>query len=187
LSPGLLQIAAALLLCAPFTPMLFMGEEWGASTPWQYFTSFPDARLGATVRDGRRAEFAAHGWAADDVPDPQAAATFEHSRLDWAELGKDDHRELFEWHRDLLRLRRERADLTDPRLDRVSCAWDETVRWFVMYRGDVAVVCNLSGRRAVVPVDRGVGGILLASDAAAEVTRDGLALPPESVAIAALG
>ena len=65
--------------------MLFMGEEWGASTPWQYFTDHTDPALGAAVQRGPRDEFAAHGWDRDDVPDPQADETFERSRLDWDE------------------------------------------------------------------------------------------------------
>src|SRR5215469_14974638 len=76
LPPELLKVAAGLVLTAPFTPMLFMGEEWGATTPWQYFTDHPDAGLGQTVSDGRRAEFAKHGWAAAEVPDPQDEATY---------------------------------------------------------------------------------------------------------------
>jgi maltooligosyltrehalose trehalohydrolase len=176
---------AALLLCGPFTPMLFMGEEWGASTPWQFFTSFPDRRLGAAVRDGRRAEFAAHGWDADDVPDPQATSTFERSRLDWAELDKDTHRELLDWHRELIRLRREHAELTDPRLDHVRCAWDEARRWFVLHRGNLAVVCNFGGEPVEVPVANGVTDVLLASDPAVEARTGSLALPPEAVAVVA--
>ncbi len=64
LPPGLLKVGAGLVLTAPFTPMLFMGEEWGATTPWQYFTDHPDPVLGQAVAAGRRAEFARHGWAA---------------------------------------------------------------------------------------------------------------------------
>src|SRR4051812_42583131 len=74
LTLGRAKIGAALLLCAPYTPMLFMGEEWGARTPWRFFTSFSDPELGAAVREGRRGEFESHGWAADDVPDPQDPA-----------------------------------------------------------------------------------------------------------------
>ena len=81
---GLRGGAAAHL--APCTPMLFMGEEWGASTPWQYFTDHTDPELAAAPcrRDGKN-EFASHGWDRDDVPDPQAAETVERSRLDWSE------------------------------------------------------------------------------------------------------
>ena len=69
---GRVKVAAALLLTAPFVPMLFMGEEWAASTPFQYFTDHQDPALGQAVTEGRRHEFAAFGWDPDGVPDPQA-------------------------------------------------------------------------------------------------------------------
>ena len=78
ISDGLARIGAALVFTSPFTPMLFMGEEWGASTPWQYFTSHEEPELADAVRQGRRREFAAHGWASEDVPDPQDPATVRH-------------------------------------------------------------------------------------------------------------
>ncbi|HET7311234.1 MAG TPA: malto-oligosyltrehalose trehalohydrolase [Mycobacteriales bacterium] len=163
LSPGLVKVGAALLLASPYTPMLFMGEEWGASTPWMFFTSFPDEALGEAVRNGRRAEFAEHGWAVEDVPDPQDPATFERSRLDWAELSTEHHAELLEWHRRLIALRRARPELTDGRLDRVRCRWDAEDRWIVLYRDGIAVVCNLSGERLTVPVEGVPIGVLLSS------------------------
>ena len=75
LSPGLLACGAALLLTGPFTPMLFMGEEWGARTPWQFFSYFPDEELREAVRDGphrgvRRARLGRRS----EVPDPNADA-----------------------------------------------------------------------------------------------------------------
>src|SRR5205807_1211489 len=72
LSPGLLKVGAALVLTAPYTPMLFMGEEWAAGTPWQYFTDHSEPELAEAVRAGRRREFAAYGWAPDPVPVPGA-------------------------------------------------------------------------------------------------------------------
>ena len=68
LSPGLLAVGATLVLTSPFTPMLFMGEEWGAGTPWQFFTSHPEPELGKATAEGRIGEFAEHGWDADVVP-----------------------------------------------------------------------------------------------------------------------
>ena len=84
LSDGLLAAGAALLLLSPFNPMLFMGEEWGARTPWQFFSDH-DAELGRAVSEGRRREFASFGWSAQDIPDPQSLATFQDSKLDWSE------------------------------------------------------------------------------------------------------
>src|SRR5690606_23703111 len=85
LTPGQLAIKAALVLLSPYTPMLFMGEEWGATTPFQFFTSHPEPELGEATAKGRKAEFAAHGWNSDDIPDPQDPQTFLRSKLDWDE------------------------------------------------------------------------------------------------------
>ena len=110
-----------------------------------------DAELGRTVSEGRRHEFATFGWDPDAVPDPQAEATFVRSRLDWDELGVDEHAALLDWYRALLTLRREWPDLTDPRLDRVEVRFDETARWLVLGRGSLVVALNLGrgngGRR----------------------------------------
>ena len=99
LSPGMLRIGAALLLTSPYVPMLFMGEEWGARTPWQFFTDH-EPELGRLVREGRRAEFTRHGWAADDVPDPQDPETFRRSVLDWQEREHEEHADLLDWHQE---------------------------------------------------------------------------------------
>jgi maltooligosyltrehalose trehalohydrolase len=163
LSPALLKVGAALLMCSPFTPMLFMGEEWGATTPWMFFTSFADPELAEAVRTGRRQEFAEFGWAADDVPDPQDPVTFEQSRLDWAELDKDPHQELLEWHRQLIAVRRAHPELTDGRLDQVGCTLDTEANWLVLTRTRLAVVCNLAAERQAVPVDGVPSGVALAS------------------------
>ena len=75
-----------LTLAGPFTPMLFQGEEWAASTPFQFFTSHPEPDLGRLTAEGRIREFEQMGWDPDVVPDPQEPETFEHSKLDWSEL-----------------------------------------------------------------------------------------------------
>jgi maltooligosyltrehalose trehalohydrolase len=153
LSDGLLRVAAALLLTSPFTPMLFMGEEWGARTPWQYFTDHVTPELAEAVSAGRRREFAAHGWGVAEVPDPQAPETFQRSRLDWAELDRAENRSLFEWYARLIALRRTLPGLSDPSWSSVRCSFDEDLRWFVMYRGSVAVVANLGSDRQEIPID----------------------------------
>ena len=84
-----MRIAAALLLTSPFVPMLFQGEEWGASTPFQYFTDHDGPRARARpCREGRRREFAAFGWAPEDVPDPQDPATFARLGARWDEVAR---------------------------------------------------------------------------------------------------
>lgn len=160
---GLAKIGAALMLTSPFTPMLFMGEEWAASTPWQYFTSHEDPELAEAVRAGRRREFAAHGWAAEDVPDPQDPATVTVSTLDWSEVGGGAHASMLQWYRDLLDLRRREPDLSDPRLDRVSVTHDASARWVVVSRGQLRVVCNLSADDQVVVLDTAPAEVLLES------------------------
>ncbi|MBT2382346.1 malto-oligosyltrehalose trehalohydrolase [Streptomyces sp. ISL-11] len=182
LSPGLLACAAALVLCGPFTPMLFMGEEWGARTPWQYFTDHTDPELAEAVRTGRRREFAAHGWAAKDVPDPQDPATRERSCLDWAEPERGPHRELLEWHRRLIALRRAEpaaAPLSDTA---VTVAGDLTA---VLLRGSLCVVVNPTGRPAAVPLGTAVPTGVLAAWLPVDLPRDGgpLVLPAESAAV----
>ena len=155
LSPGLLACGAALLLTSAGTPMLFMGEEWGASTPWMYFTDHTDPSIADAVRNGRRQEFAAHGWNLSDVPDPQAAETFERSRLDWEERQREPHSRLLAWYRDLIALRRERADLRDPRLDEVRVTHDADAETVVVRRGEHLVVVNLAPEPRTVRLSSG--------------------------------
>ena len=185
-SPERLMIGSALLFCSPYTPMVFMGEEWGASTPWRFFTSFPDQGLAEAVREGRRNEFASHGWAAEDVPDPQDPATFEASRLDWAELDKDGHRDVLDWHRRLIALRREHAELSDPRLVDARTAYDEQAGWLVLYRGRFAVACNFSDERMAVPLEGHPDGVALASAGGFVFRPDEIELPGNSVAVVTL-
>ena len=178
MSQGRLKVAAALVLASPFVPMLFQGEEWGATTPFQYFTDHEDPDLGRAVSVGRRREFAAFGWSPDDVPDPQDPATFERSRLDWSEPGREPHRGLLDWYRLLIELRRKLPELTEGRLDRVRTRYHEDGRWLVLERGAVAVACNLGQSEVRLPV---AGRLVAASDP--EVGADGTAvgLPPDSV------
>ncbi|MER5694516.1 malto-oligosyltrehalose trehalohydrolase [Streptomyces mirabilis] len=152
LSPGLLACAAALTLTGPFTPMLFMGEEWAAGTPWQFFTDHTDPELAQAVRRGRRREFAAHGWAEEDVPDPQDPATRDRSCLDWSEPEKALHARVLAWYRDLIALRRHQPDLADPDLAAVKVAYDDQARWLALRRGDVRVAVNLGKEAAAIPL-----------------------------------
>jgi maltooligosyltrehalose trehalohydrolase len=182
MSEGRLRIAAALLLTSPFVPLLFQGEEWGATTPFQYFTGHTDAGLGAAVSEGRRSEFSAFGWDPGEVPDPQDPATFERSKLDWAELDSERHATLLAWYQRLVALRRETPELTDPRLDRVATDCDEKAGWLVVRRGPVVIAANLSGGTWTCPAEP-PAGLLAASDPRVELTAQGLVLPPDSVAI----
>jgi maltooligosyltrehalose trehalohydrolase len=183
--PGLLGCAAAILLCSPYTPMIFMGEEWAAATPWQFFASFPDPELADAVRRGRRAEFAEHGWAESEVPDPMDPATVARSRLRWAELAEPEHRDVFEVYRALVALRRSRPELTDPRLDRLAVDLSEERRWLVLHRGGLRLVCNLGPDAAEVPLDRPAGEVIYAPSGI-RCARRSATLPPESFAVLAV-
>ncbi|MFC7302892.1 malto-oligosyltrehalose trehalohydrolase [Streptomyces monticola] len=152
LSPGQLACAAALALTSPFTPMLFMGEEWAAGTPWQFFTDHTDPELADAVRRGRRREFAQHGWAEDDIPDPQDPATRERSCLDWDERENEPHARVLDWYRTLIALRRRQPDLRDPDLASVRVAYDEAARWLAFRRGDLRIAVNLAKEAAEIPL-----------------------------------
>jgi maltooligosyltrehalose trehalohydrolase len=177
-SPGRQKIAAALVLTAPFVPMLFQGEEFGASSPFQYFTNYQDERLGKSVSEGRRNEFAAFGWNPEQVPDPQDAATFERSKLHWEETQS----ELLAWYRKLIAFRRAQPSLTDGRLDRVSVAFDEHAAWLVMRRGAVEIACNFAQDWQAIPVTPTAKNVIC-SEPEWRIRPGLIELPADSVAI----
>ncbi len=184
LSPGLLQIGAALILTGPFTPMLFMGEEWGASTPWAYFTDHQEPELADAVRRGRRREFAEHGWAEGDIPDPQDVRAFSSSVLDWTERDAEPHAGLLRWYAALISLRRERPELVDPQLDRVEVSYDAEAHWIVVVRAGLRIVVNLADVAQDVPVAAGDAAVLLAS-AEVKLRQEAARLGATSVAVLA--
>jgi maltooligosyltrehalose trehalohydrolase len=184
LSQGRLKIGAALVLTSPFVPMLFQGEEWGALSPFLYFTDHQDPELGEAVRQGRQKEFAAFGWRPEDIPDPQAIETFERSRLAWDELHREPHRGLLDWYRRLIQLRRTVPELLNGQLNRVQITFDEVANWFLIERDPVTVLCNLAERPQSIPVrELKECTILLASEEDIVIGPGWVRLPPESVAI----
>jgi maltooligosyltrehalose trehalohydrolase len=183
-SPGRLHVAAALLLTAPFVPLLFQGEEWGASTPFLYFTDHEDPDLGRAVSEGRRREFAHFGWDPAAVPDPQAVDTFRRSVLRWDDLDAPAHAGLLAWYRALLALRRSHPALTTAPAGSPTVTYDEDAAWLVVHRGSVTVAVNLAPTAQPVPVAPSTPGtLLLASSPEVALTPTGVALPPDSVAI----
>ncbi|MEV7598616.1 malto-oligosyltrehalose trehalohydrolase [Kitasatospora sp. NPDC089797] len=185
LTPGRLACGAALVLTSPFTPMLFMGEEWGAATPWQYFTDHTDPALAEAVRQGRRREFAEHGWAAEAVPDPQEPATVLRSVLDWTEPRRAPHSELLDWYRTLIRLRRTRPELADPDLGAVRVAYDEAAGWLVVHRGPYRVAVNLGPGEAALPL-AGTGREVVAAFGTAALEGAAVRLAGDAVAVVRL-
>jgi maltooligosyltrehalose trehalohydrolase len=186
-SPGKVRAAAALVLCAPFVPMLFQGEEWAAGAPFQYFTDHRDPELARAVREGRRWEFAAFGWRPEDVPDPQDPATFERSRLDWSERDREPHASMLAWYRRLLELRRSHPALIDGNRDGVRVAFDGGAGWIRMERADLTVCANFSEAPARIPLnpDR-PGTVILASGDGVCPEAGEVLLPGESAVILGL-
>lgn len=182
---GRAKIAAALELTAPFVPMLFQGEEWAASAPFQYFTDHEE-ELGRLVSEGRTKEFAAFGWDPKEIPDPQAAATFERSKLNWEERSRPPHAEMLNWYRELIALRKQIPELTDGDLSRVRVCSSEQQGWLVMERGRCTVALSIATRGVTLAV-RGGSRILLTSTSEAALDGNELKLPPDSVAVLLCG
>ena len=148
-----LIVGAVLTLTSPFTPMLFMGEEWGAGTPWQFFTGWDDEELGRATATGRIEEFARMGWDPSLVPDPQDPATFERSKLDWDELGEPPHARVLAAYRELIALRRTVPDLLDPRFEHIGVETDHDRGALIVRRGRVTVAVNLGNAPITVAVE----------------------------------
>ncbi len=180
-SVGRQKIAAALVLTSPFVPMLFQGEEFGASSPFLYFSQH-DPELGQKVSEGRKNEFGAFGWDPDQVPDPQDASSFERSKLRWEEVTQEPHASLLEWHKKLIALRRENGALTDGQLNLVDVKFDERAKWLVVNRGGVEIACNLGADRQAVPIS-GRGRNVLCAENGWQLRPGLIELPADSVAI----
>ena len=172
-----LKIAAALLLTSPFTPLVFQGEEWAASTPFQYFTDHADPELGRAVSEGRRREFEAFGWRSELIPDPQDRATFERSRLRWEEVDEHAHADMLDWYRSLIALRRGL-----PPAKTVAVEVDDSAGRISFARDSLMVRVNLGQsdwQLEIAEHDR----LAMASDPSIRQDGGTLCLPPSSVAI----
>jgi maltooligosyltrehalose trehalohydrolase len=179
------KIGAALVLLSPFVPMLFQGEEWSATSPFQYFVDFAkEPELATAVREGRRKEFAAFGWNPDDVPDPNAIETFARSQLKWSEISEPVHADMLRWYRDVTRLRRRYNSLTDGRLEVVNSYFDEGEQWLVVERGQIMIACNFAGERRTIPVECSpLGSLVLTSKPGVSATGNLVTLAGECVAV----
>jgi maltooligosyltrehalose trehalohydrolase len=156
------RAATVLLLCAPQMPLLFMGQEWAASSPFQFFTDH-HAVLGALVTEGRRREFGHFRAFADPsararIPDPQADATFEGSRLRWEERDQEPHASTLRLYQALLALRRHEPALRATRREDFDVAAVGASTLLLHRRapdgGGLLIVVHLRGA-AEVPLDHG--------------------------------
>ena len=143
------KLAAALMLAAPAVPLLFMGEEYGETAPFQFFTSFLDRDLGEAVRKGRTAEFSRFAWNGA-VPDPADPATFVRSRLNHPLVGAPRHRELYQYYRHCLALRRSHPALGANGKDRAHAELDAADAVLTLSRNaehgpGIRLIANLTG------------------------------------------
>jgi maltooligosyltrehalose trehalohydrolase len=143
LAPQARPLAAFCTLLSPFTPMLFMGEEYGENAPFQFFTDHIDPDVAQATRDGRRREFASFAAFGEELPDPQDPQTFARSRLTRQIDGG-----IAELYRDLLRLRR---TLSGP----AEVQFDEQARWLRARRAGGELVCNFASEPVTLPIEEG--------------------------------
>ena len=129
------KLEAAVLLCTPNLPMLFMGQEYGETAPFYYFTSHGDPALVEAVRKGRREEFESFHWGRE-FPDPQGEDTFLRSKLDWSLREQPAHAALLRFYEDLLALRAKHPSLRNLRKDLTNVSTANDARWLVVERND---------------------------------------------------
>jgi maltooligosyltrehalose trehalohydrolase len=147
-----LKAIAALVLLSPFVPLLFQGEEWGARTPFLYFTDHEDAELGRLVSAGRAREFEAFRWGGE-IPDPQDVSTFERSKLDWAEMARPPHAEILEWYRALIALRKSRS--RQGVRGESTVHFDEEAQWLSFEYAGVLALFNFANEPGRIALPAG--------------------------------
>ena len=176
------RLAAAVVFTSPFVPMVFMGEEWAASTPWQYFADFQEEHLRKSVSEGRKRDFRHFGWDPNDIPDPEDRATFERSKLQWAELDDSEHHSMFQLYRSLIHLRRKTLSLNLGDFSRMKVRFNEEGHWIYTDRGNVRTMINLSEMDTEFEVQAGAE-LLLSTGPAPVREKDCVKVPALSVAI----
>jgi maltooligosyltrehalose trehalohydrolase len=155
-SPQQQKLAAVLTLCSSFLPLLFMGEEYGETAPFLFFTSFEDSSLATAVREGRKRELGAHYYESE-FADPQAQSTFDRCVLDWSKPESSPHAPILRLYRDLIILRKQHPSLSNCRKDLTAIDFDERSKSFVVKRTDPSgstalLVCNFSENAQPIPL-----------------------------------
>lgn len=178
----LAKVAVGLTLLSPFVPLLFQGEEFAASSPFQYFAHHEDPEMAFSVSEGRKREFAAFGWNPEEIPDAGSVETFKRSKLRWEEVEEGSHAEMLDWCRNLIALRRELASLNDGDLHRLRVTFDEQQRCLVMERGKVRVLMNLGGQTLTLANPENYPLVICSKD---DVVAQGseVLLPPKRLAV----
>lgn len=176
------KVAVGLILTAPMIPMLYMGEEYAASTPFLYFADHEDKDIARQVTEGRKREFADFGFDGTEIPNPEDPETFRRSKLDWTQPEQGLHAEMLAWVRSLIHLRRRSKCLNDGNRHHMKVTFSEEQRWFRMDRNLTSIFANLGYGTSEFEVPPGHRLLLWSSPC---VTFDGgkLTLPANTLAI----
>jgi maltooligosyltrehalose trehalohydrolase len=175
------KVSIGILLMSPYIPMLFMGEEWAASSPFLYFADHEDEEMRRKVAKGRKEEFAAFGFD-KEVPNPEERETYEASKLKWDELDGGRHAGMFSWVKALIKLRRSHVCFNDGDMHHLQVWSDDQKQTLVMCRDEARILINFGGQPSNFTI--------LEGETLALVTREGLAvynnqldLPPMTMAV----
>ena len=146
------KLAIGLVLMAPFVPMLWMGEEFAASSPFLYFADHEEEEMRKLVSEGRKKDFAAFGWNEDEIPDPEAPETFERSKLNWSEVHEGKHADMLQWVKDLIELRRCNVDLNDGDFGHIKVSCSHDGKALTMQRGSVRTIMYIGEEPQAFPL-----------------------------------
>jgi maltooligosyltrehalose trehalohydrolase len=177
------KAALGLILTAPYLPMIFMGEEYAASTPFLYFADHEDPEMAKLVSEGRRREFADFGFDGDAIPNPEDPDVFERSKLNWSEVHEGVHQEMLDWVKALIHLRRNSICLNDGDRGHLRTSFSDEGRWLRMDRGQVTCLLNLGDGVAQFKVQPDRKLTLTADPAGTTVEGESVTLSPNGFAV----
>jgi len=161
--------------------MLFMGEEFAASTPFLYFADHEDEEMRKLVAEGRKREFAQFGYD-QEVPNPEDQKTFEDSKLHWDEINEGKHAEMLAWTKSLIKLRRCTVALNDGSMHQIRVSTDDAQKTLVMQRDEVRVLANFGEKAYYFELLEGEELCLVSRDGVG-VANGGIKLPAMTLAV----
>ena len=175
------KVAIGLVLMAPYVPMLFMGEEFAASTPFLYFADHDDDEMRRLVSEGRKRDFAQFGFD-QEVPNPEDVKTFEDSKLKWDEIGEGKHAEMLAWTKALIKLRRCTVALNDGSMHHLMISTDDAKKTLVMQRDEARILANFGDEPFYFQLLEGEELSLISRDGV-DVADGGIELPAMTLAV----
>ena len=175
------RVGLGLVMTAPMIPMLFMGEEFAASTPFLYFADHDDPEMAKLVAAGRKKEFASFGFDAETIPNPEDLSSFADSKLNWDESCVGEHADMLQWVKTLIHIRRTSKCLNDGDRGHLKVTYDEEHRWLRTDRRLTSIFTNLGDLEAHFPVSE--EHCILACSKPATLANGKVTIPPLSLAI----